>query len=202
MSSDMLGKIVSELVRLPSEVLGVVYDFVVKLKDPEWVEAAKKFLRKEEVWPAIQRCASKVYGTFQLMLEGKATATELVQRGQYNWHNDWITDERFPLQPHEPMSRTIELIKFDHNPTAEEVLAEFVRHGLERPTTEDAFYFGIQHSEEQRKRPIVFLHEPVLVPDGSSRVLVLGGRAGVRELFLLLFEGRWGRSCVFAGVRK
>lgn len=54
MTYGMLGKIVSELVRLPSEVFGIVYDFVVKLSDPEWVEGAKRFLRKEESWPVLK----------------------------------------------------------------------------------------------------------------------------------------------------
>lgn len=148
------------------------------------------------------RCASTVYGVFQLTLEGNATASELVKRGQYNWHNDWITDERFPIRSHDPMNRIVELVEFDHDPESEEVLAEFARRGLERPTYEDALYFGVQCPEEQRKRPIVFLHEPVLDPDGDRRVLVLGGGSDRRGLRLVWFGGRWDRRYVFAGVRK
>ncbi|MBI4120061.1 MAG: hypothetical protein HY454_01205 [Parcubacteria group bacterium] len=150
----------------------------------------------------LAKCASNVCGIFQLVLEGTATASELIRRGQYNWHNNWITDERFPLQTHDQMGRTIELVEFDHDPTSEEVLAEFIRRGLERSTYEDALYFGIQHPEEQRKRPIVFLHEPVLDPCGRRGVLVLGGDAGGRKLLLVLVAGGWDRDFVFAGVRK
>jgi hypothetical protein len=51
--------------------------------------------------------SSKIYATFQLVLEGNAKASELVQQGHYNWSNGRITDERFPLQLHEPQARPI-----------------------------------------------------------------------------------------------
>jgi len=50
MSQDMLGLIVKKLVTMPSEVLGIIYDLLEKLTNPEWVEATKKFLRKENPW--------------------------------------------------------------------------------------------------------------------------------------------------------
>lgn len=48
-SKDMLGVAVRMLVTLPTQVLGIVCDLLQKLSDPDWVEAAKKFLRKEEI---------------------------------------------------------------------------------------------------------------------------------------------------------
>jgi len=50
MSKDMLGVAVRKLVTLPIQVLGVVCDLLEKLSDPKWVEATKKFLRKENPW--------------------------------------------------------------------------------------------------------------------------------------------------------
>ncbi len=139
--------------------------------------------------------------TFSITCEG-AEASELVRLGNYDWSDEWITDERFPMKKHKPVDRTVELIEFDHDPTSEEVLEELTRRGLERPTYEDAFYFGIQHPEEQRGHPVVFLHERVLDPYGLRFVLVLREYAGERLLFLRWFDVRWFRSCAFAGVRK
>lgn len=139
---------------------------------------------------------------FQITCEGSHKTSELVRMGNYDRVSDWITDERFPVQKHASVSRSIELVEFDHDPTSEEVLAEFSRRGLNRPTHEDALYFGVKHPEEQRKRPIVFLHEPGQFPGGSRRVLVLGGGARKRGLDLYWLVGRWGRRCAFAGVRK
>ena len=47
----MLGVAVRKLVTLPAQVLGIVCDLLEKLSDPEWLEASKKFLRKENPWP-------------------------------------------------------------------------------------------------------------------------------------------------------
>ena len=87
--------------------------------------------------------------TFSLYLKGRLTTSELVRLGNYNRSDNWITDKRFPLKKHKPVNRTVELIEFDYDPTSDEVLTEFARRGLKRPTCEDAFYFGIRHPEEQ-----------------------------------------------------
>lgn len=145
--------------------------------------------------------ATKVYGTFHLTLEGNATASELVHRGRYNWHHRKIADRRFPIQQHDTMDRTIKLIEFNHDPISEEVLAEFTRRGLECPIPEDAFYFGIQHPDEQRKRPVVFLHEPVYCPDSHRYVLVLCAPSGIRKMCLYQHDHSWVHHFVFAGVR-
>lgn len=143
-----------------------------------------------------------VVATFTIVCEGSWETSELVGQGKYDWFNDWITDERFPIQKHAPLDRTIELVEFDHDPSDDEVLEELRSRGLERPTYEDALYFGIRHPEEQRKHPVVFLHEPVLDPRGYRLVLVLSEFAGERDLHLFLFDDGWNRDCVFAGVRK
>ncbi len=141
-------------------------------------------------------------GTFTIVCEGSQETSRLVGEGKYDWVNPVITDERFPSQKHAPLDRTIELFEFDHDPSDDEVLKELKRRELERPTYEDALYFGIKHPDEQRKRPIVFLHEPVRGPHGNLSVLVLHGSAGHRNLSLDWFGYGWGRDGVFAGVRK
>jgi len=150
----------------------------------------------------LSKIAEKIGYVFKIVCQGSYTASELIRRGKYNWVNDQITDERFPIAEHAPTPRKIELVEFDYDPTSEEVLKDFRRRGLKRPTYEDGLYLGIQHPEEQKKRPIVFLHEPVQGSDGSLRVLVLHGRSGERRLRLGWFYGGWGRGYVFAGIRE
>jgi hypothetical protein len=60
MSKDMLGVAVKKLVTLPDNVLGIVCDLLEKLSDPEWVEALKKFLRKENPWAEVKKVASNL----------------------------------------------------------------------------------------------------------------------------------------------
>lgn len=58
MSKDMLGIAVRKLVTLPGETLGVVCDLLGKMADWEWVEATKRFLRKEDPWAEAQKAAT------------------------------------------------------------------------------------------------------------------------------------------------
>ena len=137
-----------------------------------------------------------------ILCDGSRKASQLIKAGGYDWHNDWITDERFPIKKHSSVRKTIEYVTFNHDPSSEEALEEFRKRGLQRPSYEDALRFGAQHKEEQRNGPIVFLHEPVLAPDGSRFVLVLDGGAGLRSLFLGWFDYRWPRGYRVAGVRE
>lgn len=59
MSKDMLGVCVRKLVRLPADEYGIVYDFLEKLSDPEWIKAAKEFLRKENSWGKARQAIKK-----------------------------------------------------------------------------------------------------------------------------------------------
>jgi len=141
-----------------------------------------------------------VGNTFSITCNGIKTSV-LVKRGQYDWTNASIGDTLFSIKKHKPVTRQIELVEFDHTVTSEEVLAEFARRGLERPTYEDGLVFGVMYPEEQRKHPVVFLHEAVQV-SGHRSVLVLNESVGMRHLSLVWFGGRWFRFYVFAAVRK
>lgn len=160
------------------------------------------------------RVQSKIVETFNITLVGTFTAPELVTQGKYDWSTEYITVERFPLADHQTVSRTIALVSFDNVPTSEKVLlAEFAASGLERPTYEDALYFGIQHPEVSRNRPVAFPHKSVQKPGGPG-VLVLSesvGERGIGErgIGLRWFDPKdaitnkgWGSGCIFAGVRK
>lgn len=140
--------------------------------------------------------------TFSLLLEGNHTASELIALGKYDWHNDWITDERFPIVRHAPIQRTIEYVTFNRDVETGEVLAGFGSRELDRPTYEDALYFGKKYPNEQRKHRIVWLHEPVLSPDGDRRVLMLYAIDRKRYLLLTWFGQLWDPYCVFPAVRK
>jgi len=148
---------------------------------------------------------------FVLTLDGSHKASELVGLGKYDYSDELITDERFPIEEHAPTERVIELVKLGRNSTSRKVLAEFKRRGLERPIPEDALYFGIKYPEEYRKQVIVFLHRPVRGLRRLNSVLVLLGFAnrGFRYLYLSRFtpgglyryERRWHQNHVFAGIR-
>gem|GEM_PF-1281566 len=156
-------------------------------------------LLREVLRNALEQAVGK--NIFPVTLRGKKTSA-LVAFAEYDHANPLITDELFPIVKHTPTPGTIELVEFDHGPSTEEVFAEFAKRGLERPAYEHALNFGIDYPEEQRKHPIVFLHEPVLDPHGHHSVFVLGGSSGERNLHLYQSGSKWFSHYVFAGVRK
>ena len=90
----MLGVAVRKLVTLPAQVLGIVCDLLEKFSDPEWVEAAKRFLRKEESWPKPGTIdlgggfVFKIDEILELEVDNIIEPDEILRRGDQN-PADW-----------------------------------------------------------------------------------------------------------------
>ena len=147
--------------------------------------------------------SSRVIGILTIICDG-LSASRLHELGEYDWRNPWVTDDRFPIQPHDPVTRTIVLVQCSYYPTSEDVLNELRSHDLERPTHENALQFGRQHPLEQTKTKhvIVFLHELVLDQNGNPCFITLRGDVDHRSIYLIEGAYGWDRGDVFAGVRK
>lgn len=150
----------------------------------------------------IAKCVQQVKNAFRIMTVGNRTADEVITAGNYDWKNDLVNGKNFPMRPMPEGPREIVYLEFNHDLGSEEVLTEAQRQGLERPLYEDTLFFGEQHPEEQRKGPIVFLHEPWQDPIGNLLVLVLSCNDRGRNPHLGYFGSRWDRRCRFAFVRK
>ena len=135
----------------------------------------------------------------------KRSAKELLAAGKYDWVGDYarqfVEGKKFRLAD-KPEEVDMVLVEFGHDPTSDEVLAEFARQGLERPTEEDALRFGEKYPDEQKKYSIVFLHEPWQDPRGYRFVLVLRWDGRERELSHGWFGSRWYRDYRFAARRS
>jgi len=133
--------------------------------------------------------------------DGRPTEA-LVEAGAYGYAHSAVISENFPAWPAGGRrARDIVLVQFDRDVTATDVTAEAARRGLMPPTYEDALYFGIEHPDVQRERPVIFLHEPWLGDFGRRDVICLWENAGRRELGLEGFDDVWGREFRFAFVR-
>lgn len=134
--------------------------------------------------------------------DGRSTE-ELVAAGRYAYAHSCMTSENFPARHFGgTQTREVVLLEFQHEVTSEAVIAEAIRLGLERPTYEDALYFGIAYPDVQRARPVVFLHDPWFGFFGRRDVVCLWSNADRRELGLEGFDARWDRSYRFAFVRS
>jgi len=134
--------------------------------------------------------------------DGRSTEA-LVEAGHYGYAHSCVTSENLPAR-HLGGRRTreITLLEFDHEVTSEEAIVEAARLGLERPMYEDALYFGIEHPDVQRERPLVFLHDPWFGFSGRRDVVCLWSNAGRRELGLEAFDSHWRRDYRFAFIRS
>lgn len=134
--------------------------------------------------------------------DGRSTE-DLVEAGEYGYAHSCITSEHFPVRAGvRTGTRELTLIELERAMMSEEVIAEAVRRGLERPVYEDALYFGSQYPDVQRAAPIVFLHDPWLGLFGRLDVVCLWSNAGRRELGLEDFDREWSRGYRFAFVRS
>ena len=139
---------------------------------------------------------------YSLKVGGSRTMDELVRAGNYDGVHSFINQEHFPLEARDPVQVEVELVDMGRIAFSKEALEEFEKRGLRRPTCEEAIYFGEQHPDAQRHRPIVWPHQPFQHPaDNSHRVFVMFGGTGYRSLDLY-FDSAFGAYCLFAGVRE
>jgi len=141
-------------------------------------------------------------GSYRITTGDGRSTEELVEAGEYAYAHSCVTSENFPARHFDGrQAREIILVPFDHDVTSEEAIAEATQLGFERPTYEDALYFGIEYPDVQREHPVVFLHDPWFGFFGRRDVLCLWTNAGRRELGLEGFDDRWIRNSCFAFVR-
>jgi hypothetical protein len=134
--------------------------------------------------------------------DGRSTEA-LVEAGAYGYAHSCMTSDDFPARhAGGPVARVIALVEVDREATAREILDGAAALGLAPPTYEDALYFGIEHPDVQRERPVVFLHDPWLGHFGRRDVLCLWTNAGRRELGLEDFDGAFSPACLFAFVAR
>lgn len=135
---------------------------------------------------------------FRLIYVGDSTE-KIVRDGDYKSVNPNINSANFPIRL-KRVFRDIMLIESDQSVTLEEALAEALERGLERPVYEDALHFGVEYPWVQRKRCVVFLHEPWQSPCGRLKNICLCSDADGRKLGLSWFGNKWEWGTYFAFV--
>ena len=140
--------------------------------------------------------------SYRITTRDGRTTEELVEAGEYAYAHSCVFSENFPARNvGGPRTREIVLLEFDRDLAADEAIEQAATLDLERPSYEDALYFGIEHPDVQRERPVVFLHDPWHGYFGRRDVLLLWSNAGSRELGLEGFDDPLSRSYWFAFVR-
>ncbi|HKW91003.1 MAG TPA: AAA family ATPase [Methylomirabilota bacterium] len=146
---------------------------------------------------------TRVVGRYRITVGDGRSTEALVAAGQYGYAHSCLNSECFPARHFGGARvREIVLLELDRPLPSDGIIAAAARLGLERPTYEDALYFGVAHPEAQRERPIVFLHDPWFGFFGRRDVLCLWSNAGRRELGLEGYDEPWSPNHRFAFVRR
>lgn len=196
--SGHLQSVAGELTRRLGERGGNIIEIIGQLAQPS----------SSPVLDELVSVLAKLANIFKVKIGGQRTAAQVLEASGYTGYDRSIA-ERCVLTQGRERAATIEVFgieHFDHDPTDEEIEAEYVRLGLKRPTPDHAIRFGEQlpHLPVDGHPIIFYLQEPVPDAGGRRSVLLLWRGGANRGLYWrwLAPSGRWDRLCLFAGVRE
>lgn len=156
----------------------------------------------EQFSAVVSGLLAKLTKTFMVTVDYARGLPEMIKAGKYDYANDDITAEHFPIVGEGKQGLEILLVHFGKDMESNDVLSELGKLGLRPATLPELLAFGETHPEIQREFPIIALGSVWQNRDGSRHVPYLGGWCGGRELFLIWFGDRWSGDCRFAAVRK
>ena len=105
---------------------------------------------------------------YPVTVDYRKTVKEMVLAGRYDWKNDDINSENFPVSGEWAVSVNLELVHINKSVDSEGVLDYLEENGMRPATVEELLAFGATYPEIQREFPIICL--------GSSWVNPVGGR--------------------------
>tara|TARA_Y100000310_G_scaffold31967_1_gene30312 strand:+ start:22595 stop:23299 length:705 start_codon:yes stop_codon:yes gene_type:complete len=183
MSKDMLGVAVRKLVTLPDSTLGTVCDHLEKMADPEWVEATKKFLRKEEAWPKTVPCDWGVWKTVNLGT-GLRTADDFrsaFKEGGFkasDWANDILGKPKFKASESKEKVNLAQVsvaeLGFSEGGTTEQIFRRAKELGLELCPSEVGPQLRLQYKDQPEGEWIRIAMNPITDSDGDPSVFNVG----------------------------
>ena len=179
-TKDMLGVAVRKLVTLPAATLGLVCDLLEKFADPEWVEAAKRFLRKENPWEG-QSATSAATSVPSILLptilefatitfDYGMTVEALVKACGCDYSNPYVTSANYPTTSTGKKELIPKVVYFDRYVTNEEIDSWLDENNLRDGDNHELLHFGSKNPKEQLKRPIV--QRGSVSPDGLVSYLL------------------------------
>ena len=169
-------------------------EILVPVMDQGVSEPASQFLSVD------QEVAPEPVNQF-LTIESNLSFRERVTRGQYNWQNSDLTEDRFPVAAEQIGCWEWKLFHFDRDISFKEVWQLTKEEGFTPGAIGHILAFGESFPEEQRKYPIIGLgsvaevgleyHVPGLWLHDDGRIL-----------YLHCSDDNWARYYRFLGVRR
>lgn len=125
----------------------------------------------------------------------------MIVAGNYDWKNDAITAERFPVEGTGKKKFRNKLFHFGRNISSEDAVAAMEKEKFTPGGHVHGLAFGSTFPEEHRKYPIACLGSSARVLGGRGVVCLGRGGAG-RGLGLGGRVGGWGGGWRFLGVQE
>lgn len=140
-----------------------------------------------------------------LVIDYSQTLEQMILAGRYDWKNDNITADRFPVRDEGIVEYEYKLVHPNRSISSKDVIKETTSIDKENPwqvaRIEHLLAYGAKNPEEQRKYPIVALGSVGEV--GDDRGVPFLGEGGSRRLLSLRwFDFVWYSVCRFLAVRK
>jgi hypothetical protein len=181
-------------------------DAAVKAKGGS--EDALDILDREEGTPLVDVIADilvkdelKTRTRFSVTVDFREPLEKVVAVGQYDYRDDNITAENFPVTGNGQVECEVIFVHFDRDIKSEAAITELEQMGLQPAKIEHLLALGAKHPDLQREFPIICLGSSWVDSDGYRRVPYLALWSAKRNLYLYWFEGGWLRHCRFAAVR-
>lgn len=140
---------------------------------------------------------------FTIRVDYNSSLAEMILTGHYDWTDDDITSEHFPILGSGSVKTKLRLVHLNRDATTEEVEAYLDSLGMKPPKIEHLLAFGEKFPELQREFPIVALGSVWVDRDGYRDVPCLW--LGSERCLSLGWGGpvsRWRGNCRFLAVSK
>ncbi len=139
-------------------------------------------------------------GICRFTVDFTKTLEEMIAAGKYDWRNNVITSQLFPIVGNGTVVVDAKLFHFGRSTTSNEVERELETAGYRSATIAELLAFGASFPEVQRQFPVIALGSVTKVSGGRSVPCLV--RHGAERSLDLDWRGRvWGDACRILAVR-
>jgi hypothetical protein len=162
-------------------------------------ENFQKFLSNPEDIIKKNKIVDDIYS---VVVDYDMSFADMIKVGKYDWVNDDITAEHFPITGSGKVDISFELVHRNIAANSKEILFYMEKNNLRPATLFELLAFGAKYPGKQREFPIIALGSSWVVSDGDRGVPDLDGNDSKRYLGLDWFDNDWGGGYRFLAVRK
>ncbi len=141
---------------------------------------------------------------FKITVNYEQSLQQMIKAGNYDWVNNNITAEHFPVEGKDKQELTITLFHFNKPMTSDEIKNEMEKQDFRPAKVEELLALGEKYPELQKKFLIAALDSVWQDPNGSRLVPYLSWGGVRRDLYLCRLGDVWvaGWRWRFVALRK